>query len=320
VGNSKGDETTTEPPGGRDSCSPAVTVAICTRNRGALVLNTISAILAGEHSDFMVVVIDQSDDSVTECAVSTVRDRRVHYLRTSTRGVSEARNVALALNPSPLLAFTDDDCEPSRGWLKALHAESLQNGPGPAIFFGPLVADQSLAGDGMVPGWIPARTRVNRRPWRDYCLGGFGGNMALNREAIALVGRFSPRLGRGAELTACEEGDAAFRLSQAGGIIRELDKGPVLHRGVVKSADVPTALKNDFGSTGHVLGWNIRRGHLAALTQLSYCLGREARVIGTNLLFGTRPLGVRRPLWLVAGLLGGLVDGTPLLPGPGPDA
>lgn len=300
------------PPPTPESPARPVAVAICTRDRGDLVLRPIRALLAGTFHEFEIIVVDQSSSSETREALGEVDDCRVRYTPTTTRGLSAARNIALRANRAPLLAFTDDDCEPSPDWLLQLVAAAASVS-GPAMFFGPLVAESSIGHAGMVPAWRPRSPGRKSRPWLEYCMGGFGGNMALNSEAIAAVRGFSTRLGRGAALTACEEGELAFRLSLLGGTIHELEKPAVVHHGVVEWAAVRASLRSDFSATGHVLGWYLRRSTVAAATQLAYCLGRELCLVLTNIARMRRPFGVRRAHWLMRGVCAGLRDSSPLV-------
>jgi Glycosyltransferases involved in cell wall biogenesis len=42
-----------------------MTAVVCTRNRGATVTDAVRSILANDHPDFELIVIDQSTDDVT---------------------------------------------------------------------------------------------------------------------------------------------------------------------------------------------------------------------------------------------------------------
>lgn len=298
--------------GGLAEAPPAFTVAICTRDRGAALLATIDAILRGSFQDIEIVVIDQSDDEATRIAIQGIHcGSRLRYIKTASRGLSAARNEALLANRSRWIAFTDDDCEPAEDWLSQL-AEAAKEVNEPAILFGRLSPNPDLAERGMVPSWSAKDGGRHNDTWREYCLGGFGGNMAMNIEAIALNGPFNTRLGRGGELSACEEGEFALRLCLRGGAVWELHRPEVLHHGVVAWPDVRASLKADFGSTGHVLGWYLRNGQFSAIVQFLYCIHQESRLLTLNLIRRRRPLGLRRPIWLLRGFLNGIRDRKPI--------
>src|SRR5712692_10762341 len=99
-----------------------VTVCISTRNRGASIVATLRQLAASQYDDFDVVIVDQSTTDATAQAASEFvgDDARFTYLRTATCGSSVARNIAVEHARGPLLAFTDDDCEPSLDWLPLL--------------------------------------------------------------------------------------------------------------------------------------------------------------------------------------------------------
>jgi glycosyltransferase involved in cell wall biosynthesis len=275
------------------------------------VLRPVNAILAGSFRDFRILVIDQSRDARTANALAAFGcNPRVSYVPSGTRGLSSARNEALRLSDSDWVAFTDDDCEPASDWLERLMDEAGRI-EGPAMVFGTFRPNLALAQCGMVPGWRAGRPGRKASPWREYCLGGFGGNMAINRAALGLAGCFHTGLGRGAVVPACEEGELAFRLVLRGGAVHELLEPEVLHHGVVKWRRVRRALSSDYASTGFVLGWYLRHRRGAASVQLLYCLTHEAQTITRNIVRLRRPVGFRRPLWLLSGVLRGLRHAEP---------
>ena len=68
---------------------PALSVVICTRDRGICVLDTARSILAGGGADLDYLIVDQSSDASVENALTTMgADPRVRYVRTDTRGLS----------------------------------------------------------------------------------------------------------------------------------------------------------------------------------------------------------------------------------------
>ena len=100
------------------TASPLVTVVIPTRNRASDVVRSVRAMLANDGPTFEVRVVDQSDDDSTHDALrGLLADVRLTYLRSPERGVSSARNLGCATARGTLIGFTDDDCEPSPGWV-----------------------------------------------------------------------------------------------------------------------------------------------------------------------------------------------------------
>ena len=93
---------------------PRVSVIIPTHNRATLVARAVRSALAQTYSDLEVLVVDDASTDDTREMLLRIGDARVRYLRHDTnRGVSAARNTALAHLSGELVAFLDDDDE----WL-----------------------------------------------------------------------------------------------------------------------------------------------------------------------------------------------------------
>jgi glycosyltransferase involved in cell wall biosynthesis len=97
------------------------TIIIPVRNRRDLLARTLDALDAQRCRDFEVVVIDDgsSDGAGDLAAGRTVAGRPVRVLANQGRGAVAARTTGIAATTSPVLAFTDSDCEPDPGWLEA---------------------------------------------------------------------------------------------------------------------------------------------------------------------------------------------------------
>lgn len=194
---------------------PTITVAIPTRNRGALIVETLEALLSLESPDLEILIIDQSTNFETRDSVEAVAagDPRVRYQSTATVGSSAGRNLAAKMSTSDVVAYTDDDCIVSDGWLNALAAE-FRN-PRVSAVYGRLLPWESRERTGVEVGFKAATERVeySRRtpPW--YI--GHGGNMAFRRRDLLAAGGFDPLLGAGGLFGACEDPDIAYRLLAA---------------------------------------------------------------------------------------------------------
>src|SRR3954453_15833744 len=87
-----------------------VTVVIPTHNRRLLLMRTLHSVLAQQHVDIEVVVVDDGGTDGTEAAVAGLADPRVTLIRHPfPRGVSAARNTGIEKASAPWLAFVDDD-------------------------------------------------------------------------------------------------------------------------------------------------------------------------------------------------------------------
>lgn len=103
----------------RRSAPPAVTVAICTRDRTEDLGRCLDALMRMPDDGQEVLVVDNCPS--TEATRRLVEScNGVRYVREDRPGLNAARNRALSEARHPIVAFTDDDAVPDRGWLRAL--------------------------------------------------------------------------------------------------------------------------------------------------------------------------------------------------------
>lgn len=190
----------------------SVSAIIPTRNRGPLIEETLTALVAIQHPNFEIIVVDQSTDDATMEAVARVAgaDSRVRYERSDTTGSSSARNHGAHLSAAAVVAYTDDDCIVAENWIEAILQEFED--PTVAAVYGRLLPHGFAGRTGNEVGFNPSIERrefVERTPpW--YI--GHGGNMSFRRSALLDAGGFDPLLGAGGQFGACEDPDIAYRL------------------------------------------------------------------------------------------------------------
>lgn len=109
--------------------TPAVSVVVPACGRPDHLVSMIASLRRLEPipGGLELIVVDDGSPQPLEPAVRAASGRLdVQVIRTPNRGPSAARNAGLAQARGALVAFTDDDCRPDRGWLTALahaHAE-----------------------------------------------------------------------------------------------------------------------------------------------------------------------------------------------------
>lgn len=196
---------------------PAIAVVVCTHNRAqrlACLLDALRAqTLDGACWELVVVDDGSADDTAATLAAADDLPLRVHR-RAAAGGPSVARDEGWRLATAQLVAFTDDDCEPTPGWLARLLAE---HAAAPLdVLQGrtePLPRELGLLGPS-------ARTqRVTRLgPYFQTC------NIAYPRQLLERVDGFDRSFGWGGE-----DCDLAWRCIEAGARVRWVPDALVHH-------------------------------------------------------------------------------------------
>jgi len=90
---------------------PEVSIIIPTLNRAHYIGDAIKSILAQTYYSWELLIVDNGSTDNTEAIVKDYAkvDPRVRYLREDRKGVSRARNTALAEAKGVFIAFLDDD-------------------------------------------------------------------------------------------------------------------------------------------------------------------------------------------------------------------
>ncbi|WP_228460871.1 glycosyltransferase family 2 protein [Gordonia crocea] len=229
-----------------------VTAALCTLGRSPRLAATVQAILAEQTLvPAEVVVIDNDPRSgATRAALTAVADNpRLRIVEEPRRGLSCARNTALAAARGDIVVFTDDDAEPEPDWLERLAA----------VFAADTDGDVTCVTGAVIPAelgraifrWFERAARFDRgldpmvwhpgvsrsldwlRRWEPtakegarglaYPIAGSefgsGNNMAFRRARIIELGGFDELLGAGTSTRGGEDLDAFRRVNLAGDAI-----------------------------------------------------------------------------------------------------
>jgi GT2 family glycosyltransferase len=211
------------------SAPPAASLIICSRNRPALLAETVESILAGEVLPAELLVVDQSDDPHPALARwESARGCQLRYLWKRDAGISRARNAGIAAARQPILAFTDDDMFAPVTWFGSLIHALCEAGPR-SVVTGQVRPEAAREQERFVPSTIAdeAPAAYAGRIGKDVL---FTGNMALYRPAIDEVGGFDERLGPGTDFSAAEDNDLGFRLLERGFRIVYAPQAMLYHR------------------------------------------------------------------------------------------
>jgi len=205
-------------------------VVITTVDRPAALRRCVDALLKGDTLPAEIIVVDQGDTGSCErellqCHSGSVR---LLYYRQPRWGLSAGRNAGVALASGDIIAVTDDDCVPGRGWLSTI-SRNLSGDQAPDA-----VTGRVLPLGPEVPGLfaVSSRTDVVRRqfcrpikPW----VVGTGANFATRRHWLEKLGGYDERLGAGSPGKAAEDMDLFYRMLSAGGRIIYDPDAVVLH-------------------------------------------------------------------------------------------
>jgi glycosyltransferase involved in cell wall biosynthesis len=211
---------------------PPVTIIISTRNRGAKVVLTIKSILEIDYPEFSLVVLDQSDNDLTQQAVLPFQqDDRFHYFSSSTKGLGVGHNTAISLCQTEFVAITDDDCEVKPEWLREI-IEAFRLDPHIGLVSGNVIACAYDATQGYIPVFERSEpillTGIKDNLYQGL---GIGACFAIRRSAWEAVNGFDEMLGPGSPLGSLEDRDMAIRLLLAGYYVYHTPRVKVLHYG-----------------------------------------------------------------------------------------
>ncbi|WP_338677112.1 glycosyltransferase [Streptomyces sp. SCSIO 30461] len=214
---------------------PPATVVVATRERPDRLTAALDSLLAQDHPDFEIVVVDNAPvtDTTRELITYKYVDR-VRYAYEPVPGLAAAHNRGIATAHGPVLAFTDDDVIADPHWLSALSAPFARD-PRIGCVTG-LILPARLgtpaqilleSHGGFAKGftartWDPARPPAAAEPLFPFTAGRFGSgaNMAFRTRALRAVGGFDPATGTG---TAARGGDDLYAF------VRILAAGHRLH-------------------------------------------------------------------------------------------
>lgn len=188
---------------------PLVSVVVSTYDRpdqlGKLLAGLRAQTLA--RGSFEVIAVDNGSGPATGEILENEQRRGELALRTVrhplTRGPAGGRNAGWRLARAPLVAFTDDDCVPSPGWLSAV-LDACARAPG-AIVQGRTEPDPR---DHAAPALLSHTVRVTRLgPQYETC------NIVYPRSLLERLGGFDERFGL---IPAGEDTDLAWRALELG--------------------------------------------------------------------------------------------------------
>lgn len=242
-----------------EDAASGVSVVVGTRGRGASVASTVESLLASTGVDVEVLVIDQNDDDATEDALGPfLADPRVRYLRSTTVGVSAARNVGLRAAGHPLVLITDDDVTVPPDWCRSF-AAALAPHERVAVAYCIVDAAPHDPAQGFIPAHDVRRPVIVRSLLGKSRVRGLGAGMAVRRDAVLAFGGFDEQLGPGAPMRSAEDRDIATRALRAGWWVSQTPEARVLHHGFRTFAEGRDLTRRDWYGIGAAYAKQVKR-------------------------------------------------------------
>jgi GT2 family glycosyltransferase len=186
----------------RAASTRSATIAVCTRERPEDLARCLAAIRALEDDACEILVVDSGP--TTSRTSDVVRSfPGVRYAVEARPGLNRARNRALLEARGEIVAFTDDDAVPERGWLRA-HLAAYDDRLVQCATGLTLPAELETEAQEWHEAYSPFGRGFHRRVFdgRTHCPGasgavGAGVNMSLRKSVVELVGPFDEALDAG---------------------------------------------------------------------------------------------------------------------------
>jgi len=185
--------------------APRVSVLICTYNGARTLGETCAAVAQLDYPDVEVIVVD---DGSNDDSPQIAERHGFRVISTDNRGLSSARNTALAAASGEIVAFIDDDAMPDPQWLTYLVDTFARTdfvavgGPNLSVPGDGAVADAVAAAPGN-----PIHVLVGDREAEHIP----GCNSAFRTEVLGEIGGFDPQF-----RTAGDDVDVCWRLLDRG--------------------------------------------------------------------------------------------------------
>jgi GT2 family glycosyltransferase len=278
---------------------PRTTVVIATRERAGQLARAVDSLLAQDHPDFDVVVVDNAPStSATRDLVEGRYGDRVRYVLEPGPGLARAHNAGLAATSGDVVAFTDDDVLADPRWLSELTAPFAAD-PGlgcttglilPARLRTPaqvLLESNGGFAKGFVPRVFDPADPPAGEPLFPFTAGRFGSGaaMAFRTGVLRAVGGFDAATGTGTPAKGGDDLYAFVRVLDAGHRLRYVPRALVWHHHRETWRDLENqAFGYGAGLTAYLTAVLVRRPGLlpALLRRLPGGLAHARRLTATR--------------------------------------
>ncbi len=186
----------------------------------------IMSLLKTVGTTYEVIVVDQSKHSAPLTRISG----KIHSVHAPGSGKALALNQGARIASGEILAFTDDDCIVSPGWLFAL-VRQFKKTPSVSAVFGSTRPYQPMRHQHrFCPSIFAVRqTLIHTKPVLHSTHIGYGNNMAIRKTVFDTLGPFKTWLGPGSIGSNAEDAEYALRILTKGGTIASTPRAIVYH-------------------------------------------------------------------------------------------
>ncbi len=198
------------------SMRPTVSVVVPTVDRVALLERTLRGLAAQEGVDYEVIVVHDGHRGVRDLLAGWADRLPLRTVVITERGAVPKRNAGWRAAHAPIVAFTDDDCEPAPGWLAGALTAFDAGGQSIDLVQGRVDAHP----EDTAVGGVFKRTVTVHGPYPGYP----NANLVYRRAALERVGGFDD-----AYWGAGEDADLAHRVIESGGGVVYADEALVWH-------------------------------------------------------------------------------------------
>jgi O-antigen biosynthesis protein len=269
---------------GNRSIAP-VSVAVATMDRPNGLARFLDALLGGNSLPAEIIVTDQSRGPETERLIERYRTAPVPvvYYKDPLRGLSNARNAAIACASYPVIAFSDDDCVPDVHWIETIgvtfaHPNAPDGVSGRVLPLGPEASGTYAVSERVHTE--PKRFKGKHIPW----FAGTGGNFAVRKSWFEKAGLFDPRLGTGSPGRAAEDAEMIYRLLAGDAVLAYDPEMVIYHERQSQERYFKTCFSYPFG-IGAFCALTLRRKDWYGIFVFLYWLQISARLLAGDLFF-----------------------------------
>jgi len=173
---------------GTENRAVSVSVVVPTHNRVGLLERCLQALVAQLQPPAEIIVVDDASSDSTKDLLRAWQQRPLPFRMycehlAQNRGPAYARNQGVERARGEWIAFTDDDCEPESGWLKALVNEAQKALPNVAGIGGRVLP----TAPGLVAEYMTIHGILDLPPSCKYLV---TANCIFRRSVVLAVGGF----------------------------------------------------------------------------------------------------------------------------------